>query len=508
MSDTGTSPVPDGGGGGAAAPPSSMRVAISFVKMYYKALTSQPDQINGLYIPTKSYLSHGEGSAQVEPKLLEEYDLSKERWGCDKDGGTMRFDFEHGAIDAHPVGEGILVVVTAQVFLQGEGDDSSRAFVQTFFLAKEGRNFAVQSDVLRFLTFPSAGTASPSTPTASIATNTIAATTSDVGVETDRGVPKEEKKEEAAVVSSDEGDAGAVTPSVVPAEDDAPGGGVEESKEEAPEVEDVAVATEAPKTEPEVAEEAAKDPKKAKPPQQEQKQQPASKPVPGSWASLVASSGSAPNTPSRKPVQQAVKVEPVAETTKAPAATGEKDKAEKKETSEPTKEAASQGKSNAGKQSQAQPRKQYQRGDPDNTLVIKNLGDNVKESDIVNMFKPFATQTNAKIVGSNLNIHRGLAFIDYDSDAPVLAALKKHTETPFQWNGKILEIDQKSQENRGRRTTTNGGGHRSSGGGGGGGRDQYRRDRDRGARRSGNRGSGGGVAAAVEEEAVVEEHDR
>jgi len=95
--------------------------------------------------------------------------------------------------------------------------------------------------------------------------------------------------------------------------------------------------------------------------------------------------------------------------------------------------------------------KERTKRDPDNTLVIKNLSENIKEQDILNMFQPFATLTKAKIVGTNLNYHRMLAFVDYDSVAPVMAALKKHKETPFEWNGKVLEVDQKTLEQRARR---------------------------------------------------------
>jgi RNA recognition motif-containing protein len=269
---------------------------------------------------------------------------------------------------------------------------------------------------------------------------------------------------------------------------------VEESKEEAPEEEDAPGKAEAQKPEPELVEEAAKDDKNKK--GKEHKQQPASKPVPGSWASLVASGGSAPSTPSRKPVQQSEKVEQVTESTKAPAASGEKDKNESKENQESTADSAAaattEPKTTGTSGKQSQPQQQRNRRDPDNTLVIKNLGDNVKEQDIINIFKPFAVQTNAKIVGTNLNHHRGLAFVDYDSVAPVNAALKKHAETPLQWNGKVLEIDQKSQEQRGRRNNNANNGFRNSGGG----RDQYKRGGDRGGRRTGNKGAGRGGGGA------------
>ncbi|OEU05965.1 hypothetical protein FRACYDRAFT_257211 [Fragilariopsis cylindrus CCMP1102] len=107
-------------------------------------------------------------------------------------------------------------------------------------------------------------------------------------------------------------------------------------------------------------------------------------------------------------------------------------------------------------QQQPQNRSRKKRN-PDYTLVIKNLSDNVKEQDILTMFQPFAVATKSRIVGTNLNPQKNnlvLAFVDYDCEAPVTAALKQHAETPFKWNGKVLEVDQKSLEQRTAPTTT------------------------------------------------------
>ena len=179
MSDA-ASPAPDA----AAANPPHFKVGLGFVKTYYKALTESPDKLANFYKAGTSFLGHGEGSTVADPKPLEEYDLSVGRWGC-SNNETMRFDFEHGAIDTQPVNGGVLLVVTAQVFFDKDGSSTKASeckdFVQTFFLAREGRNFACYNDVLRFLQFPEGKKAGgkTSTPTASSGTNTNATATAD-----------------------------------------------------------------------------------------------------------------------------------------------------------------------------------------------------------------------------------------------------------------------------------------------------------------------------------------
>mmetsp|Transcript_26269 Transcript_26269/g.72170 ORF Transcript_26269/g.72170 Transcript_26269/m.72170 type:complete len:340 (-) Transcript_26269:1593-2612(-) len=264
--------------------------------------------------------------------------------------------------------------------------------------------------------------------------------------------------------------------------------------------------------------------------QQQQKQQPAptaSKPTPGSWASLVVS-GSAPNTPSRTAVQEkrtaanntsktASKTPPLPPSDKKDAAkskengestgaaddkTQEKDKANTTTTTTTTNtksNAPGAANKDKAKLRENTARDQRTKRDPDNTLVIKNLSDNVKEQDIINMFQPFATMTKAKIVGTNVNHHRNLAFVDYDSVAPVLAALKKHKETPFEWNGKVLEVDQKTLEQRARRkaggnnnpNNHNANGYRPAEGKAGRGQNGYRPGGPNPGR-GGDGGSGGG----------------
>jgi RNA recognition motif-containing protein len=240
---------------------------------------------------------------------------------------------------------------------------------------------------------------------------------------------------------------------------------------------------------------------------QEQQQQSANKPTPGSWASLVASGGSAPNTPSRKlapaPESEKGPEDPAADPEEKVLPKETPNEAAAANTNDDTVTATANSSSvtniNNKPSGKGQPFPQRPKRDPDNTLVVKNLSDNVKEADIINMFKPFAVQTNSKIVGTNLNHHRGLAFVDFDQVAPVKAALAKHQETPLQWNGKVLEVDQKTLEVRARRQKPGGGGgyHRSGSPGNGfrnsgtgRGSGDHRRG-DRGGRRSGRSGRGG-----------------
>merc|ERR1711935_996334 len=173
---------------------------------------------------------------------------------------------------------------------------------------------------------------------------------------------------------------------------------------------------------------------RGKSPQNAAKQQPASKPTPGSWASLVAS-GSGP-TAAPAPQASPTPPKPPApeKTERTPAKSNVQTKKEEKGDAPNTKE---NGKSNKDK-----PKR-----DPDNTLVIKGLPEGTKEAELLAMFEPFAAQANAKIVSSTISSHRGLAFVDYDSLAPVMAAVQQHKTEPFQLNGKVLEVTKRQPNN-------------------------------------------------------------
>ena len=458
-----------------ASPDPALKVAIMFVKQYYKCLSSHPDMLERFYSPPAhhdSYLSHGEGSEPTAPSPLSSANHGHDRWGCG-DQEKMLFEFEDGAIDAQPSqNEGILMVVTASViFTSKDGAERRKNFVQTFFLAKIGRNFAVTNDILRFLTM----VAKEEQPEASVGVQTaVEDEAADVVVDDVASEPTETKEAETTtteVLIKDEKKTDALeekepaAAAVTEDESSAPGGGVEESKEEAPEEEEV------PKKRSSSKENKGKKNKaNAKQQQQQQAPAPVSKPAPGSWASLVVSGGSAPNTPSRAQEKKAPNNNNNSvKTSKQPPLppsdekeNGETADSQKKEkdkantttnttTSNGAKATKSDNKPNNNNNNKSKDNKERTKRDPDNTLVIKNLSENIKEQDILNMFQPFATMTKAKIVGTNLNHHRLLAFVDYDSVAPVMAALKKHKETPFEWNGKVLEVDQKTLEQRARR---------------------------------------------------------
>ena len=474
------------------------RVAIMFVKQYYKCLSTDPELLKNFYYDAQpgqqnSILSHGEGSELSVTSANHGHD----RWGCGS-GEKMVFDFNEGAIDAQPsMNDSVMIVLTASVSFTGGEQDQQRKkqFVQTFFLAKVGRNFAVVNDILRFLANNSE-VALVSSPTAS---KSVQASFDSVNEEKTLVAKNPAPMMEPATIQDEKKTDPMEEKKASSGEDEssAPGGGVEESKEEAPEEEEAGANAKKRSN--------SKENKSKKNKGGKNNQQPAaaaSKPTPGSWASLVVSGGSAPNTPSRSQEKKAPNPKAPSSSKQPPLppsddtkenSNGEtteggskkKDKSNNNAaTTTPNGNAKASNNAKNEKSSNANNKKdkeqqQRTKRDPDNTLVIKNLSENIKEQDILNMFSPFAAQTKAKIVGTNLNHHRLLAFVDYDSVAPVMAALKKHKETPFEWNGKVLEIDQKTMEQRARRkaggnnnnsnhNVNNNNGYRTANGGAGG----------------------------------------
>lgn len=476
-----TSPPPPADG--TATGPTPQTIGIRFVKAYYQTLSTTPDQIFKFYKPS-SFLSHGEGSTPSSATGFESYQLG-DRWG-----DAQRFDFDNGAIDAQPSANGsILLVVTGRVVVKVDGEEARKGFVQTFLLAlvslpNKQKTYYVHNDILRFLkadvkaTEPETSTSATVEATSEEETKTVEAP----------ALVEEAPKEEARKQES-------------------PSGGVEETKEDTPEEEPLA--EEAPteqKTDPVMEDPAVPDGGEQKkkgetatkdgvnagggkgkrqrgrgksPAQQNaQKQQPASKPAPGSWASLVASGSGPTPTPTTAPSKTAAPEKPEAPLASKPS----KSQPKKEEKNE-----SANGKEN-GKGSKDKPKR-----DPDNTLVVKNLPDETKEADLLAIFEKFAVETNSKIVSSTISSHRGLAFVDYDSVAPVMAAVKQHGKEPIQLNGRVLEVDQKTAEQRARKAR--GGGYRSgspnqNNRSGGGGR-QNKRDKGSGGR-GGNKGNRGG----------------
>jgi len=498
MSSASSSPAPDASAATAPSPAPAydpQAVGKGFVKAYYnQLLAGEQEKLVNFYVPsTLTYLSHAEGQEMTTPVALEDYKSQLQttnRWGKDDDE-TMGIVM-HG-MDVHQTSPDSLLVVVTAMMRFFKSTDSGRTerqkfFVQTFFLARQGA-WGVQNDILRFLD-PAATAAvsskgkGPAAPATTETTKTAVASTDEKmpepGPAADTPADDAEEKEKAKI------------------DDDAPGGGVEESKEEPPEEADEAETAptgtapppEASTTKGETA--ATKDDKSKGDKNKGKKAAPA--PSPGSWASLVATGGSAPNTPSRKSVE---KPEASKETATQPSASAAvkakesdepKSKAKAKGTDAPPVKSAPAAKSGGGG-GRGGDRKNERTFNADCTLVIKNL-DKASQEDVIKLFTPFATSTKSRLVGAHVNTFRKLAFVDFDAVAPVMAALKQHADTPIQWNGHVLEVDQKSAEQRARREAARGGsynGDRNGSGGGGRGRG------DRGSKRgSGSKGGGRG----------------
>ena len=421
--------------------PSPLAIGRTFLKQYYHVLTTTPEMIYKFYRPS-SVLSHGEGSNPTVPATLESLGLSaktdlKDRFfsWADSSGDPVRFELEHGAIDAQEsVGGGVLLVVTGHMYL----GNSRKPFCHTFFLNvfsaenSPKRQYYVHNDVLRFLQEEAPLTESSLT---SVAEGDEENVVSEEPVPViDEQPAKEEEKDQVHpepndAVESEVESAGDDVAAAAVAEPVAKSAlpeeyieGVEETKEEpAEEIEEAT--TEAP----DVKEEEPKESAPSKP-----------KPPPGSWASLVASGGG--NGAAAAPAKTA----PVVKKQAAPAPKKEKAPPQEEQPIKKEKEIKKVPDNTMQKGVDTKPRG---RRDPDFTLVIKNVQDGVKEADVRLVFEPFAIQTNTKIVGITVS-QRGLAFVDYDSAAPVLAALEK--KDSFVLNGKSVNIDQKTNDNKNR----------------------------------------------------------
>jgi len=395
---TGSTPPPTDG-------PNPLALGSRFVAQYYNTLSNQPDQLIRFYQPA-SYLSQGMGSQATIPVQCNKESVNelKERFYIAKEGvesgkalpdGPIRIELEQGAIDAQTaMNGGILLVVTGSIVypdIAGGAEKASlrrrKAFVHTFILGSIAgkRNYYVQNDVLRFLH----GESLETEVVASKTTQTEPITAVDAPVETINHTQPTTKDEVL---------------------DEAPGGGVEESKDT---------------TMNEAAQDTFSEPGL--------EGQNGDHGPPGSWASMVARSGgsvatstaSAPSTPVRAAAQPAKK---------APKAA--------------PKQANNNTSSGSNANSQPKPNRTNRR-EPDCTLVIKNIAEGASSQDLLSLFEPFVG--TAKVVGTTVSVQKGIAFIDYDSPEPVLAAVKQHEAVAFSLNDRVLDVYQKTLENRSRR---------------------------------------------------------
>jgi len=407
-----------------------------------------------------SVLSHGEGSNPTTPTTIESLKDPKDlkdrffSWATNPED-PVRFELENGAIDAQEsINGGVLLVVTGHMYL---GEHTCRPFCHTFFLHpfsppnSTKRSYYVHNDVLRFLQVNTAIGSPVRADEAVLDANAhvIEATTTSEGDDQrtdqpDVAVDQSEQKGEEAFEESKEDETLAVKEALEEA--------VEESKDDAL----VEEAVEETKEEVVVIDDSKETDtnkqKKNKGKKNGKSEQFLTHPKPplGSWASLVASTAD-------KPVQAPAPAPPVIVTPPAPPA-------------EPTStplvvleetEASILAMDPIPSKSATEHVRRHRR-DPDHTLVIKNVPDNAKEADIRDLFEPFASATYTKVVGITVSAHRGLAFVDYDSSAPVVAALES-SERPFSLYGRVLDMEQKTMDVQRRAARGGGGGNGSAG---------------------------------------------
>ena len=103
--------------------------------------------------------------------------------------------------------------------------------------------------------------------------------------------------------------------------------------------------------------------------------------------------------------------------------------------------------------------------DPECTLVCKNVDAAATDAQVLDLFQPFAKTTASTIIGISVQGHRGIAFVDYDSPNPVLAAVKQHEKEPFVIHDKKLDVYQKTLEQKARKSAGRGRGRSSRRGG-------------------------------------------
>lgn len=514
-----TPPPPAAGDG-----PQPLTVGVRFVREYYKTLSTKPETITRFYQPT-SMLSVGLGSQQSHPVKFEakkEKDM-KSRFVLEGlEDWKTRFEFENGAIDAQmSVNGGILVVATGHIVYESQGKEAGacrKAFVHTFFLGSVSsgnkRSYYVHNDVLRFLADVEEKTVVASNKAGAVAEKEIhlpvamedspaelGPTESTPSVE---AAPEPSRKESAPVVEeknttshTTKSKEAAPTPAAAAAtpvvgEEGAPGGGVEESKEAVIAEEEVVETKSAKKEETkatkkvvETKDEAAAAIKEPPVPV---------KPTKFSWASVVGTdNGTAPSSQPSTPARGGAATQTAASPPKTPKASPAEGTAET--ASNAKGDSTSNANNNTGGNKNA--RIQHNKRDPDCTLVIKNFDtSSTTEADIRGMFEPYAGENEAKVIGCTVSSHKGLAFVDYDSPKPVLAAVEKHKKEALKLKGYTLDIYQKtvdkpsSRRNQGGRGT--GRGNQSGGGGGGGGRPYRRSGSGVGRGERGERGGGGG----------------
>lgn len=509
--------------------PLPLAIATAFTKQYYNIRSSNNSFTHKFYKAGSqiSFSSSCNSVAQTWSFTSIESREDHFSWAA-----NSRVDFENGSIDAQEsVDGGILVVVTAEMYLDGAVSPlSKRLFVQTFFLKDDGKrsprkNYYVFNDVFRFLD-------------QEIISNSVAVVNTvveDLPFVEEQLIDEDELEQQVDVIeeqqqlSESNGELLLMSPPQnseeimdnmehrnddnnnmdtlgVVIDNNAGTSGAGQYHGEPVEYEPV-------NDNPAIADQeivevgmviavedditSSTESVSAVAPSPSQKQKP-----PGSWASLVAGSSSKNNSSNNnipEPITATTATLPsttAAATAPSVSSAMKKNSITEKETEEDgSKKQSADGGDSLPSSTGTDPTRATGYGSKgSSSLYIKNVGEGTTEADLKNLFSehPF------KIVNVSFYPSRGYAFVDF-ADANAVNSIMKETRQTFHINGRAIEVEKKSTDRRRTGPTVRGGsgnnslsrssdktqrshsGRRGNGEGGGGGRN----------RRGGRGGAGG-----------------
>lgn len=448
---------------------SALFISKSFIKQYYHTLATNPSQIHKFYKPD-SQLSFGkECNSQSDIHLFSALTEKTNELFDWAENATV--DFEHGSIDAQAsAAGGILLVVTGD--MKTKEHNLPRRFVHTFFLCQDTanmkgpkRHFYVLNDVFRFLSLGKEVEVAKETAIE----NQVSVAESSTSVEVEELLDVEEtsnEEEEVVTISEKEPEVDIVEtePEIV--------------KEEEEQEEKVETKTEEEET-PYIDEEDELDRKMVDAAEYEkmiiekstsaslvQQQQltatdkdkdkvssqsslhpaPRAAPKPpGSWASLVAGGGGTYPTNSKSEEKKTTNKKDVPPRTNVENDTSATSSVIEA-TPPPPQPPQTEFRSSSRRGSNSSGRSRYSYNNDNNSnkpfepssLYIKNVGDDLKESDLRTLFGTYGH----KIVNVNLYPSRGFAFVDFAEPAAVTDIMKE--PRAFIVNGRPLEVEKKS----------------------------------------------------------------
>lgn len=458
-----------------------LKIGRAFIKQYYNCLLNSPAELCKFYAPDSAISRGMEPTAPTEPLSLKgvlddpldgDKDLSPgERmrrvffdW-ADADDQHVRIDFASGAIDAQESREGFLIVVTGHMYLPKRLKE--KAFVHTFILNNEAplgqkKVFLLKNDILRFLDPVSAEV--EEVEQEEIVEGVLEEV---IGSDELAQMPTPTQSQAQPVIVQDEEifvtnvveDGEDVEPTIEPVEFE-PSADEEKIPDSSDDDEDgvdrlevgnsILCDTDKIKNEKSVTVESStpsSDGKKKRRKKRGSKSrsrssspedtEPPEKPkAPGSWASLVASTG---RMSEGKIIDE--------KGNKGRLSSREKSTSK---VSTPTPQAVDESKANGSTTSATPPtssgslvaktgapntptstsnRGFYNKRTPEATLFIRNIPDKTTEDQIKAMFEPHGQATGNKILGMNLIANRGFAFVDFDGTAAVDAIVKEAKES-------------------------------------------------------------------------------